>query len=343
MVFPNVELENSRVLVAEKMGLKLDPRNKSDLAVVVLVSTIYSIDLISAVFVILFRKYPPLRSKCPLTMVAMFTASIFWLIGDLQTNGHVTLRGSTLTDCRVWSLWSQVVLGVFCSTTLLAVRSYIFYRVFTQNLPAKGLQFLLPLIVYFSCLFIIGVVFTAVGPSRSAEYVPALDLCSLTHALKVTTFVVLWITDVFTCLITWKTRNIKSSFREVWEMCVTCLIVFIALITNTIIRFKHPLYPLNRHFRIALTLVDAACINVLWWWIMAKPLYCRIFRRAEYLQEWTDKLCRDGMQREYQVAANPGDYQKQETESLQASEPPYNPHYDADAQYSSSRVSFRYN
>ncbi|KAJ2510780.1 hypothetical protein GGI11_005355, partial [Coemansia sp. RSA 2049] len=88
MTFPDLALEQKRVLAATSMDIGLDPRNTADLVVVVLLSCIFAINLVAVVFLIFNRKYPPLRSKSPVLMVIMFVASVFWFVGDLQVNGH---------------------------------------------------------------------------------------------------------------------------------------------------------------------------------------------------------------------------------------------------------------
>ncbi|KAJ2748145.1 hypothetical protein H4S06_005047, partial [Coemansia sp. BCRC 34490] len=125
---PDLALEQKRVLAATSMGIELDPRNTADLVVVVLLSCIFAINLVAVVFLIFNRKYPPLKSKSPVLMVIMFVASVFWFVGDLQVNGHVTLAGSVFTNCRGFGFWVRVLLGICTVTAVVAIRTHAFYH-----------------------------------------------------------------------------------------------------------------------------------------------------------------------------------------------------------------------
>ncbi|KAJ1663266.1 hypothetical protein EV178_005156 [Coemansia sp. RSA 1646] len=324
-------------------GMKLDPRNNADLVIVILLSCIYGINLCATLFALFNRKYPPLRSKGPLLMTAMYISSVFWFIGDLQVDGHVTLVGSVLTDCRGFGFWVRIILGVCTITVLISIRCYIFYRIFNQNLPGRGWRFFLPIGIYFMCLLIIGIVVSALKPSKSVQYVPGLDLCNMDKPLKVTMFVILWVTDAFTCFVTWKVRNIRSSFNEVREVFFSLFIMITALTINTGIQFAHPQYPLNRTYRIISTIFDTAAVNAIWWGIMAKPLFSCLFRRQKYLQEWTAKLYEDDLQKEYEMPRYQNRYVEDDSYPLETSkQAPNSSLHGADNQSSGSRLSFRY-
>ncbi|KAI9503847.1 hypothetical protein GGI25_005771 [Coemansia spiralis] len=309
MAFPNAAVEQRREAAAEAMHIKLDPRTSADLAIVILLSVIYLINLLAVIFVVFNRKYPPLKSKNPLLMVILFLASALWFVGDTQVNGHVTLAGSVFTNCRGFGIWVRVLLGVCAVSAVIAVRSYALHHVFYLNLPARGWRFLLPILVYIVCIIIYGIVTMALKPSASAEYMPALDICSLATPFKIAIFVFIWVSLAFVALITWRIRNIKSSFNETREMMVSCVIVFAAMTFNTTLQLVHQDYPLILKYRLVSTLFDHLCTNALWWSIMGRPVFNCLFRRNAYLQEWIAKLRQDGLQREYHMGSSQGQYQ----------------------------------
>ncbi|KAJ2494635.1 hypothetical protein GGI11_008763 [Coemansia sp. RSA 2049] len=86
-------------------------------------------------------------------------------------------------------------------------------------------------------------------------------------------------------------------------MLAACSAVFVILIFTTAMHYARPRYPLDARLRIATTSLDHLATNVVWWLIMAVPMYQSIFRRQAYLDSWVAKLRRDGLQREYQVAS----------------------------------------
>ncbi|KAJ1800219.1 hypothetical protein LPJ59_001258 [Coemansia sp. RSA 2399] len=341
MAFPDTAFEEQRVLVAASAGMTLDPRNTADLVIVILLSVIYGINLFAALFVLFNRKYPPIKSKVPLIMVAMYVSSVFWFIGDLAVDGHVTLVGSVLEHCRGFGFWLRILVGVCTITSLIAMRCYTYYLVFNKNIPARGLRYFLPLGIYYLCLIACGIVVSVLDPTKSVAYLPEIDLCNMAKPLKITMFVILWVTVALSGLISWKTRNIKSSFNEVREMFFTFFVILAALITNTAVQFAHPYYPISRKYRIVSTLFDAACVNVLWWGIMAKPVYNCLFKRQVYLQEWTDKLYQDGLQKEYEMTKYITEYALEETHTLETyKQPSHDPFYGTEVHSTHSRFSF---
>ncbi|KAI9503846.1 hypothetical protein GGI25_005772 [Coemansia spiralis] len=306
MTFPDPAFEQQRVAAAEYLHMKLEPRTKADLAIVALLSVVYAFDLAAAIFVLWNHKYPPIRSKSPFLMVILFIASAIWLVGDAQVNGNVPLAGTILAHCRGFGFWGRVLFGVCTVYAAIVARTYALYRVFYLNVPARSWRLYLLVSVYGACILIFGIIASALKPSQSAEYVPALDICNLAKPFKIAIFVFMWISYGLLAFITWKLRNIKSSFNEFREMIITCLIIFSSMTFNTAMMFSHPQYPLILRYRIVSTLYDHICTNAVWWCIMAKPVFNCMFRRSIYLQEWLAKLRKDGLQREYRVTNDQG-------------------------------------
>ncbi|KAJ1854910.1 hypothetical protein GGH12_003971 [Coemansia sp. RSA 1822] len=85
-------------------------------------------------------------------------------------------------------------------------------------------------------------------------------------------------------------------------MFVACAAVFTLLAFNTVILYTHPLYPTNMALRITKTLCGHVIANFLWWFIMFRSMYNCAVRQDTYLAEWKDKLVRDGLQKQYQIA-----------------------------------------
>ncbi|KAJ1878871.1 hypothetical protein H4R99_003158 [Coemansia sp. RSA 1722] len=301
MVFPNATLEAQRVKNALDMGETLQLRTKADLGVVIALSSVYFIDLIAVAFILLNRRYAPIRAKNPFLMTLLFLASVFWCIGDEIVNGHLPLANSTFTDCRSWAILVRVLFGICLMCAIFAIRSYALYYVFKLNRPCRGLGFILPIIFYAGCILAFLIVAYALHPEKSALYVPSLDLCKLDTPFKISIYVFIWITWAFVAFINYKIRNIKSSFNESREMAVACFILLVVMLFNTLVQFIHPYYSFNKGYRISSTLLDHVATNTIWWTIMGSPIINCLFRRKQYLEEWTMKLRQDGLQREYHV------------------------------------------
>ncbi|KAJ1817204.1 hypothetical protein LPJ56_002128 [Coemansia sp. RSA 2599] len=101
----------------------------------------------------------------------------------------------------------------------------------------------------------------------------------------------------------WKIRNIKSSFNESREMKISCFMVFSAILFSTIMHYAYPHFPFNLRLRITMTTLNHIALNSMWWLIMAKPMYMCLFHKDKYLQEWLHKLRQDGLQQAYGVVS----------------------------------------
>ncbi|KAJ1663258.1 hypothetical protein IW140_005353 [Coemansia sp. RSA 1813] len=234
-------------------------------------------------------------------MVFLFIGSAFWFVGDIQVNGNVTLAGSVLTNCRAFGFWIQLLLGVCLFSAVLGIRSYMLFHVFRLNMSPRGWRFCVPIIVYFACLVIFGILSLTLNTNDTAKYDPALDVCNSDTPLKKAVFVFAWLSIISIIVLTWLIRNIKSSFDESREMAFACVIMLASILFNTIVQFTHPHYALSRGYRIAATVFDHVTANAVWWALMAWPLFNCMFRRETYLRKWVAQLQQDGLQHQYQL------------------------------------------
>ncbi|KAJ2835323.1 hypothetical protein FBU31_001653 [Coemansia sp. 'formosensis'] len=300
-MFPNPAVEDRRAAAALSLGISLDKRSTADLAIVIAISVIYFIDLLAVLFMLWNRKYPPIKAKSPVLMASLFIACALWFVGDVQMNGHVTLANTVLTNCRGLGFWVRILLGICGAYAVFALRSFALYHVFCLNLPYRGMRVYLPVIFYAVCIIVYGIVALVLKSTATLYYVEPLDLCSSAIPFKASVFACVWVALVFVIFNYWRIRNIKSSFNESREMAVACTLIVATTLTTTLIQLLHPQYPLSLAYRITVTVLCHLCTNIIWWGIMAIPLWNCIFRRTEYLDKWTDKLRMDGLQREYHI------------------------------------------
>ncbi|KAJ2655162.1 hypothetical protein IWW48_005689 [Coemansia sp. RSA 1200] len=303
--FGTTESEELRVLAGGMEGLAVDPRGTADIVMVIVISAVYGIDALAAGYLVWNRGYPPLRSKSPMIMAGCMAAAVLWFAGDIQVNGHAPLAATQMTNCKAFGVWVRILLGVCALSALIAMRSYGLYRVFCRNLPYNGLGLYLPFVAYGVCILAYGIVSQVVSPRITIHYIGAIDICYYEAGYKASLFALLWVTWILVALINWRIRRIRSSFNESREMLVACSAVFVILIFTTAMHYARPRYPLDVRLRIATTSLDHLATNVVWWLIMAVPMYQSMFHRQTYLDTWVAKLRRDGLQREYQVGSAP--------------------------------------
>ncbi|KAJ2900334.1 hypothetical protein IWW38_000593 [Coemansia aciculifera] len=302
MPFPDPLVEDRRAAAALAMGIhSLDKRQAADLAVVSTISVVYFVDLIAVLFMLWNRKYPPIKAKSPVLMAVLFLSSALWFVGDVQINGHVTLANSILTNCRGLGVWVRILVGMCGVCAVFALRSFALYHVFCLNMPYRGIRFYLPVVIYALCILTYGVVTLALKSRETMYYLESLDLCLSPVPFKASIVAFVWITLAIVAFNYWRIRNIKSSFNESREMAFTCLLILANILFATLVQFLHPQYPLSLAYRVTSTILNHLCTNVIWWGVMAVPLWNCLFHRQKYLDKWVAKLRMDGLQREYDV------------------------------------------
>ncbi|KAJ2778921.1 hypothetical protein H4R18_004313 [Coemansia javaensis] len=301
MSFSLTQAERDRVAAAAALGIHLDPIGRKDLALVVVISAVYGVDLVAVGFLLWHRNWPPLKSKSPLLMAAGYVACVCWFVGDLQINGHVHLRGTALEACKGIGVWVRVLLGVCAVSALIAMRSYGLFRVFCLGQPYRGRAVLVPAAVYCACALVCGIVAQALSPAVTVEYIPALDTCYCPKPFRAALYGCIWATWATILGINWRIRHIKTTFNEWREMAFSCLVVFAILTFSTVLQFARPDYPFSQTLRLLTTYMDHLGTNLVWWAIMGAPLFHCLVDRAAYLEEWTARLRRDGLQNEYQI------------------------------------------
>ncbi|KAJ1899328.1 hypothetical protein LPJ66_002181 [Kickxella alabastrina] len=299
--FSLTESELNRVEYGKSANITVDPRGKPDMIMLIFFSAIYCFDFLVLAYMLWNRKYPPIKSKNPILMTILMLISMVWFVGDLQSNGHVPLANTLLTNCKAFGLWMRILLGACSVFALTALRAYGLYRVFYLNLPYHSLGLYLPVAIYCLILLGYGIIAQALKSEKTTFYNPSYDLCSLNKGFKTSLFVLLGITWFLLMAVHWKIRNIKSSFNESREMITNGFIMFAVLIFSLVINFKYPTYPMNRIVRILATSIDHVGTHLLWWLIMAVPIYNCMFNRQRYLSHWINKLRKDGLQKEYNV------------------------------------------
>ncbi|KAJ2457299.1 hypothetical protein GGF42_002766 [Coemansia sp. RSA 2424] len=301
MSFSVTPAEQARIEIFKSIGTVLDPRQAADVVMVIIITACYFVQLLAVLFMLWNRKYPPIKAKSPWVMMVVFIASIFWFVGDLQVNGHAPLKGTPLTKCKAIGIWFHILMGVCPVGSLIALRSYGLYQVFYRNRPYFGVPLFASVGLLVGILLTFGIVTQALSPTASVYYIDGFDICGYNSGFQAAVFALIWALWVVVALISWRIRNIKSSFNESREITITCVIVFGVLIFMTALSYSMTVYPVNVKARILATSFSHLSAMVTWWVPMAIPLYKCLTSRDVYLKQWIYKLRQDGLQRAYHV------------------------------------------
>ncbi|KAJ2741887.1 hypothetical protein GGI20_004877 [Coemansia sp. BCRC 34301] len=301
MSFSVTPAELARVEAFKMAQLTLEPRQAADVVMVIIITAIYFIQLLAVLFMLWNRKYPPIKAKSPWVMLGIFLASIFWFVGDLQVNGHAPLKGSPFTNCKFFSVWMHIIVGVCPVGSLIALRSYGLYQVFCLNRPYLGMPLYGSVGMLVGILLTFGIVTQSISATSSVYYVDGFDICGFNKGYQIAIFVMVWVLWTVVAALNWRIRNIKSSFKESRESMIMCIIAFGILTFMTALSYSMTSFPFNVKARIVATSVNQFSAMATWWLPMAIPLYNCLFRREKYLKQWVYKLRQDGLQRAYHV------------------------------------------
>ncbi|KAJ2774117.1 hypothetical protein IWQ57_000974 [Coemansia nantahalensis] len=299
--------EQRRVSLIEAMsGLHADPRGRADAIMVIFFTAAYAFDLVAVAYMLANRNYPPIRCKSPILMAGALVSSILWFVGDIQSKGHVPLKDTPWNNCKAFGMWIGALLGVYALGALVAVRALGLIRVFIMGRPFRGRGLYLVLLAYAVSLLVYGAAVQALPAKKTMYYVDVADVCDFSKGLQAAVFAVLGFNWLVVLVLSWHLCSIKSSFNEVFETVVGCLLVFAVLITSIVMHYVMTAYPLNATYRILNTSINHASTQIFWWTIMGVPMFNCLFRRERYLSEWTLKLLSDGLHNEYDVSGGMG-------------------------------------
>ncbi|KAJ2777515.1 hypothetical protein H4R18_005119 [Coemansia javaensis] len=300
--FADPQIEQARVTAAATLLQKhLDPRGPADAILIIVLTTVYAVTSTAVVYMLFHRNYPPIRCKSPLLLAAIVVCSMVWLVGDLQSNGHVQLQGTALENCKAFGLWMRIVLGVLTVSALWAVRAYGVLRVFRSSKPFSGRGMYVLLCLFFVHFAVFGIVTQALGPSKTMSYVRPLDVCNLSPKVLTVSLTTIWVIWAGVVVLSWMARNIKTSFSETRETVFGCIVVFAILTCVTATMYAAPYYPFSVRLRVMSTVVDHVATNSYLWLVMAKPVFNCMFCREQYLDRWMATLIEDGLELQYDV------------------------------------------
>ncbi|KAJ2781480.1 hypothetical protein H4R18_002854 [Coemansia javaensis] len=296
------EEEQRAALVKTMTGMDVDPRGRADAIMIVVLSTGYCFNVLAVLYSIYKRNYPPLKCKTPLLMAGVVLCSGLWFVGDLQLNGHVPLSGTPLTNCKLFGVWVDLVLGLYALTGLAILRTYGLVRVFRLNRPFRGWGVLLPSAVYYACVLVLGIVIQAMPPAKAIYYMPGADVCNAGRKFMAAVFALIWVAWGVVFALCLQLRGIKSSFHETRDNAVGCVVVLVILIWATFAHFGVEMFVFTAKYRILTTVLNHLGSWTYWWLVMGNTVVNCLFREEAYLREWTAKLCMDGMELKYDVS-----------------------------------------
>ncbi|KAJ2439349.1 hypothetical protein GGF42_007984 [Coemansia sp. RSA 2424] len=304
MSFAFTPEEQLRVTLASMAGIKLDPIGYVDLSTIIVVGTVYAIQLVALCYQLYNRNYPPLGVKNVPLMASLYFGGVAWFLGDLFTGGIVHLSQSpVLRNCKFSLIWLRACLGSYYVASMFSLRCYSLYHVFYKGKAFKGMVVYLSVGLTIFSILMFGVISTVVPTHLTTFYEPLIDMCNTNRNYIIAVVVVVWSIASFTAFMSWRMRNVAFCFNERIEIFTSFVMLIIVGTLNTVCLLGINVYPASLGWRTGLLYANHAGISIGYWVIMGEATYNCMFDREAYLQYWIDTLKEDEMERQYAYGA----------------------------------------
>ncbi|KAJ1957588.1 hypothetical protein EC988_000757, partial [Linderina pennispora] len=234
MSFSITPEKRERAEWARVLGFNFDPIGRVDLATVVVFSCIYSLGLITMAYLIINRRYPPLRAKGVMFFVLMYLASVMWFIGDLLAGSVVPLDRPALRRCAVNIAWLRASFGAILVQQLVVVRQFSLYYMFVLGRPFRGK---VVYITYGTVLLLatLGALVITVLPHRMTFwYLPYIDICFVADRFQHAIIVVIWLLWGVVAAVNLQLSRVSMVFGEFRDVVILMAISLITVIVNTV-------------------------------------------------------------------------------------------------------------
>ncbi|KAJ2818893.1 hypothetical protein IWW50_005655 [Coemansia erecta] len=305
MSFAYTPDEQSRVEIAEFLGIKLDPIGYVDLSTIVVLSIMYFTEFIALCYQLHNRDYLPLRAKNVPIMFSLFLGAVGWMLGDIFTGGLVHLSQSpVLCNCKFTIICLRVCIGAYYVTSIFALRCYSLYYVFCRGKAFKGRVMMLSLGLTVLSIILFGIISMMVPDEMTVQYEETMDMCYINRNYVIAVLSTIWAIWLYIATMTWHMRQIPFCFNERAEIFTTFIIMLVVSLMNSVCLLVVDIYPASRGWRNALLYTNHVGASAIYWVVMWEPTYGCLFHREEYLQYWINILKEDQMQREYNYSTN---------------------------------------
>ncbi|KAJ2343562.1 hypothetical protein IWW50_001527 [Coemansia erecta] len=305
MSFAYTPEEQSRVEIAEFLGIKLDPIGYVDLSTIVVLSTMYFVEFIALCYQLHNRDYLPLRAKNVPIMFSLYLGGVGWMLGDIFTGGLVHLGQSPLLrNCKFTIICLRVCIGAYYVTSIFALRCFSLYYVFCKGKAFNGRVMAWSLGLTVMSIVLFGIISVMVPDEMTVQYEEVMDMCSINRHYIIAVLGIIWAIWLYIAAMTWRMRRIPFCFNERTEIFTTFFIMLVLSLMNSICLLVVDIYPASRGWRNALLYSNHVGASIGYWVVMWEPTYGCMFHREEYLQYWINILKEDQMQREYEYSTN---------------------------------------
>ncbi|KAJ2642555.1 hypothetical protein GGF44_001605 [Coemansia sp. RSA 1694] len=303
MSFAFTPEEQSRVEVANFLGLHLDPIGYVDLSTIIVLSSMYLVEFFALCYQFYNRHYPPLRVKNVPLMCSLYVGGVAWFLGDIFTGGLVHLsQSSVLRSCKFTLVWLRACIGAYYVTSLFALRCFSLYYVFHKGMAFKGRVVYLSLGLTVFSIVLFGVISMLVPTELTTRYEEIVDMCYTNRNYIIAVLIIIWSIWATTAVMSWRMRNIPFCFNERIEILATFVLLLVVSILNTVCLLAIDVYPASLKWRTALIYSNHVCASLGYWIVMGEATYNCLFHRADYLQYWVNTLKEDEMERQYEYS-----------------------------------------
>ncbi|KAI8914470.1 hypothetical protein EDD86DRAFT_87423 [Gorgonomyces haynaldii] len=247
---------------------------------------------LAMIFALIWRDYPPLKSKQLDILCVALIASTCWWIGIVFSFG--TFEGIPFfSSCVFWDVWMQSVFGAQLYISTFSMRMLrLYYVLIRHKTPSEQpLRFYGTLGLFYlpSCILaILPIIWPGKLITVEPVLVPLVYACDFNIGYVAAFEVWLLIHISYLLYLNWKLSQIRKAFNEFRELQIA-LYAFIFLIflevVGYVLNFKD-----TTHGKIILSLMEA--VTAVWLVLVPilPPIYGFIFDKEGYYETWRQGL-----------------------------------------------------
>ncbi|KAJ1959288.1 hypothetical protein GGI12_004412 [Dipsacomyces acuminosporus] len=275
-------------------------RDKRELAIIWVCSSVLFINLLLLVYVYTQRSYIPLKVKNLPLMYLSFVSMVCWFIGSVYVNQSSYLA-KNWAICVVTNLWVRMSFGTYFLVALVQMRVYEYIVIFRWKRRATGRYLWIPVAYEVTFPLIYGILGTALPHKSGMEYDPESRMCRTGHTLYIIGYTYLGFQFVITAYLAYKARKINACFNEFKDITTILVCTFVSMLITCILHFLKPSVRESFGVHAISTLVMFAFTQVHFFVILARPIYHSIFDREQHLDYFLRTMGESGLTKQYQM------------------------------------------
>jgi len=242
-------------------------------------------DIVATIFVFINREYSPFKAKQVPVIVVKCIAGVLWYPGLLQALKFSTEGAFSI--CILWSIWSNVVLGLFLWLDCLAFRFWRLFYIYKLKKDPRTRK-----IYLFIPIFWLPIIILAIFGSGFNVFDNSTNMCIMYNSFLIALIIVAFLEILFIIVIAVLLRDIPhKAFNEYKTTIIISVIsLFIFLSYNALLFLEKTSEIWGRILALSLM---SFMFNFYFWMIIGPPIFRALKDWEGYEKEFKEQLAKD--------------------------------------------------